>query len=92
MQNGFNLLHCCALELIQEMADAIQAGTFQAFRIFLMRLDAMFIANVRLLQKRPRTAHAVFSLFEAFADKGGLVALADDLSPALFLTWSSQKQ
>ncbi|MHB8829082.1 MAG: DnaA ATPase domain-containing protein [Syntrophales bacterium] len=72
MRNGFDLLHCCALDLIQEMADAIKAGTFQTFRTFLMRLGAMFIDNVWFLQKRPRTAHAVFSLFEAFAYRGGI--------------------
>lgn len=91
MQNDFNLLHCCALDLIQKMVDSIKTGSFQTFRAFLMRHDAMFIDDVWLLKKRPRTAHALFSLFESFAEKGGLVVMADDLTPPFFLEWAQGK-
>ena len=73
------------------MVDAIKKGTYCAFRASLMRLDALFIDNIWLLQSRRQTACAVFSLFEAFADKGGLVMIASDLPPSLLSEWAPRK-
>ena len=92
VQKGFDILNCCVLDLIQEMVDAIKKGTYCAFRTSLMRLDALFIDNIWLLQSRHQTACAVFSLFEAFADKGGLVMIASDLPPTLLSEWSPAKR
>jgi chromosomal replication initiation ATPase DnaA len=92
VQKGFEILHCCVLDLIQEMVDAIKKGTCHAFRESLMRLDALFIDNVWLLQSRRQAALAVFSLFEAFADQGGLVMIASDLPPSLLSEWSPAKR
>ena len=91
-QKGLDILHCCVLDLIQEMVDAIKKGTYHAFRTSLMRLDALFIDNIWLLQNSRQTALAVFSLFEAFADKGGLVMIASDLPPTLLSEWSPAKR
>jgi chromosomal replication initiation ATPase DnaA len=92
MQKGLDILHSCVLDLISAMADAIKKGTYHAFRASLMRLDALFIDNIWLLQSRHQTACAVFSLFEAFADKGGLVMIASDLPPTLLSEWSPAKR
>ncbi|MBU2228665.1 MAG: ATP-binding protein [Proteobacteria bacterium] len=91
-QKGLDILHCCVLDLIQEMVDAIKKGTYHAFRTSLMRLDALFIDNIWLLQSSRQTALAVFSLFEAFADKGGLVMIASDLPPSLLSEWAPAKR
>jgi len=91
-QKGLDILHCCVLDLIQEMVDAIKRGTYHAFRTSLMRLDALFIDNIWLLQNSRQTALAVFSLFEAFADKGGLVMIASDLPPSLLSEWAPAKR
>jgi chromosomal replication initiation ATPase DnaA len=79
------------LDLIQEMVDAIKKGTYCAFRSSLMRLDALLIDNIWLLQSRHHTACVVFSLFKAFADKGGLVMIAGDLPPSLLSKWAPRK-
>jgi len=92
VQKGLDILHCCVLDLIQEMVDAIKKGTYHAFRTSLMRLDALFIDNIWLLQNSRQTALAVFSLFEAFADKGGLVMIASDLPPSLLSEWAHAKR
>ena len=92
VQKGFDILNCCVLDLIQEMVDAIKKGTYCAFRTSLMRLDALFIDNIWLLQNSRQTALAVFSLFEAFAGKGGLVMIASDLPPTLLSEWSPAKR
>jgi chromosomal replication initiation ATPase DnaA len=91
VQKGHHLLHCCVLDLIQEMSDVINRGAFETFHASLMRFDAMFIDNIWLLQRRPNAAGMLFPLFEAFADKGGWVMMADDLSPSLFLKWASKR-
>jgi len=72
------------------MVRAINMGTYCAFRASLLRLDALFIDNIWLLQRRRETAREVFSLFKAFADKGGLVMIASDLHPSLLAEWSSE--
>jgi len=82
-------LHACVSDLVQEMVDAIKKGTYCAFRASLMRLDALFIDNIWLLKNTRQTALAVFSLFEAFADKGGLVVIASDLPPSLLSEWAT---
>lgn len=92
VQKGLDILNCCVLDLIQAMVDAIKTGTYHAFRTSLMRLDALFIDNIWLLQSRHQTACAVFSLFEAFAGKGGLVMIASDLPPSLLSEWSPAKR
>ena len=92
MQKGLDILNCCVLDLIQEMVDAIKKGTYYAFRTSLMRLDALFIDNIWLLQNSRQTALAVFSLFETFADKGGLVMIASDLPPSLLSEWAPAKR
>jgi len=92
MQKGLDILNCCVLDLIQEMVDAIKKGTYYAFLTSLMRLDALFIDNIWLLQNSRQTALAVFSLFEAFADKGGLVMIASDLPPSLLSEWAPAKR
>ncbi len=79
MQKGLDILNCCILDLIQEMVEAIKEAAYTAFRASLMRRDALFIDNIWLLQGRPQTACEVFSLFESFAGKGGLVMIASDL-------------
>jgi chromosomal replication initiation ATPase DnaA len=91
VQKGLDILHSCVLDLISAMTDAIKKGTFHVFRASLTRLDALFIDNIWLLQSRHQTACAVFSLFEAFADKGGLVMIASDLPPSLFSEWAPRK-
>ena len=88
VQKGFDLLHCCVLDLIQEMVDAIKQGTYQAFRAFVMRLDALFIDNIWLLRNRRWTAIELFALFEAFVGKGGLVMIASDLPPSVLSEWA----
>ena len=88
VQKGLDILHSCVLDLVSAMVDAIKTGTYHAFRASLMRLDALFIDNIWLLQSSPQTALAVFSLFEAFADKGGLVMIASDLPPSLLSEWA----
>ena len=92
VQKGLDILNCCVLDLIQEMADAIKMGTWYACRKTMMRLDALFIDNIWLLQNRRQTALMVFSLFEAFAGKGGLVMIASDLSPSLLSEWIPAKR
>ena len=92
VQKGLDILNCCVLDLIQEMADAIKMGTWHACRKTMMRLDALFIDNIWLLQNRRQTALMVFSLFEAFAGKGGLVMIASDLSPSLLSEWIPAKR
>ncbi len=90
VQKGLDILNCCVLDLTQEMVRAINMGTYCAFRASLLRLDALFIDNIWLLQRRRETAREVFSLFKAFADKGGLVMIASDLHPSLLAEWSSE--
>jgi chromosomal replication initiation ATPase DnaA len=92
VQKGLNILNCCVLDLIQEMTDAIKRGTYYAFRTSLMQLDALLIDNIWLLQNKRQTAVAVFSLFEAFAGKGGLVMIASDQPPSLLSEWSNAKR
>jgi len=88
VQKGFDLLHCCTLDFIQQMTDAIKQGTYCAFRASMMRLDALFIDNIWLLRNRRQTAFEVFSLFEAFVGKGGLIMLAGDLPPPVLSAWA----
>ncbi len=83
VQKGFDLLHCCVLDLLEEIVDAIKQGTYHAFRASMMRLDALFIDNIWLLRNRRQTAFEVFSLFEAFVGKGGLIMIASDLPPSV---------
>jgi len=52
----------------------------------------MLFDNIWLLQNRRQTALMVFSLFEAFAGKMGLVMIASDLSPSLLSEWSPAKR
>jgi chromosomal replication initiation ATPase DnaA len=87
-QKGLATLSCCIWDLVEEMVQAIKKGTYCAFRKSLMRFDALFIDNIWLLRNNRQTAIEVFSLFEAFADKGGLVTIASDLPPSLLAQWS----
>ena len=88
VQKGLDILNCCVLDLIQEMVEAIKEAAYTAFRASLMRRDALFIDNLWLLQRRPQTACEVFSLFESFAGKGGLVMIASDLPLSQLSKWS----
>ncbi|MBW6487343.1 MAG: ATP-binding protein [Syntrophobacterales bacterium] len=88
VQKGFDLLHCCVLDLIQEMVDAIKQGAYHAFRASVMRLDALFIDNIWLLRNRRQTAVELFALFEAFVGKGGLVMIASDLPASALSAWA----
>ena len=45
VQKGLDILHCCVLDLIQEMVEAIKEAAYTAFRASLMRRDALFIDN-----------------------------------------------
>ena len=87
---GSAILHCSALDLVENLVGNIKLGSCKRFRNGLMTYRALLIDNIGVLACRPHAAEEIFSCFRMCLRQGSPVFVASDLAPATISTWSEE--
>lgn len=85
---GFQVLHCCTHELVENLMENLKRGAFEGFLSSLKQYKFFLIDNIWILEKKPHTAEAIFRTFKTLIHRGCFVLIASDLKPATISAWS----